>query len=592
VIGAWKKWSGILATSVERDFERKALPFLHLFWPAMIQTPPRSVWDAKGIDLLVWSDTEPLPCAVQCKGFSVHSIGDDQIRQTLGSIEAFRRSGAKVDTYLIVHNRDGKNRKFSDLVEKQLTALVSAGLAKRAELWHRHEILDQAHDKLREIIVSEVHSYSQTLLDQFQSRFRFGHLYKTSVPVVEKTLRFKRFQPCEVIVEKPKKHRSISTLIASASRARWTLLAGRFGTGKTTSALHAAAGSSLATLVISCGALPSETHKLNSTNLLLQESLKIVRLLDDVDPIEREVIYELAGTTIARLLRGPSPQYLLIFDGLDENRLYSTLHGMQWLSNQLAELRCPVVLTTRIEHLHAMFGDFSLAFEELSWRSSTKSANLFELEAWEDEDLIKFVTQVRDETTGRERGQLDELLNKLGTPAAGLFYGDLPSNPLFLQFILEDVVSEGMRKSSRIELIDRWCRRKLLRDRSVSGRSAVSEAMDGLDAVGRMLRVMENVAYEMTAVSGASVTLAESTTSSAMVDVTRSVFGERADALPILLNSLLMPIGPRGSNLQITFAFRILHEYFLARYIHREGLSDTNYPDPVRAFVTEMRSAS
>jgi hypothetical protein len=592
VIGAWKKWSGILATSVERDFERKVLPFLHLFWPGMIQTPAKSAWDAKGIDLLVWSDTEPLPCVVQCKGFAVHALGDDQLRQTLESIESFRRAGVRADTYLIVHNREGKNRKFTDLVEKQLQVLVSDGLVGRAELWDRHAVLDRAHDKLRETIIAQIHSYSQRLLDEFQSRFKFGHLYKPSVPVVEKTLRFKRFQPCEVTIEKPQEHRSVSALIISASRARWTLLAGRFGTGKTTSALHAAASSRLATLVIRCSALPPDTHKLNSTNMLLQESLKIVRLLDDIDPLEREIIYELAGTTMARLLRGPNPQYLLIFDGLDENRLYSSLHGMQWLSNQLAELRCPVVLTTRVEHLHVMFGDFSLAFEELSWRSSTKTGRLFELEAWDDDDVRAFVVQVRNETMGKERVLLDDLLHKLGTPAAKMLYGELPSNPLFLQFILEDIVSEGMQRSSRGELIDRWCRRKMLRDRSISERSSAGQGMDGLDAVERMLRVMENVAHEMTAIDGPWITLAESTTSAAVISVARSIFDERFDVLPILLNSLLMPVGPRGSNLQITFAFRILHEYFLARYVQREGLSDTYYPDTVRSFIAEERPSN
>lgn len=51
---AWRKWSGILATSTDRDFERKVLPFLRLFWPSLHQLPARGPWDAKGIDLLVW----------------------------------------------------------------------------------------------------------------------------------------------------------------------------------------------------------------------------------------------------------------------------------------------------------------------------------------------------------------------------------------------------------------------------------------------------------------------------------------------------------------------------------------------------------
>ena len=106
--GAWRKWSGILATATERDFERKVLPFLRLFWQFLQQLPARGPWDAKGIDLLVWADSGPFPCGVQCKGFQVQELGDDQIRQVIKSIKAFRESDAVCDTYLLIHNRDGK----------------------------------------------------------------------------------------------------------------------------------------------------------------------------------------------------------------------------------------------------------------------------------------------------------------------------------------------------------------------------------------------------------------------------------------------------------------------------------------------------
>jgi hypothetical protein len=590
LIGAWKKWSAILAASVERDFERKSLPFLHLFWPEMIQTPPRSAWDSKGIDLLVWAEDGPLPCAVQCKGFSVQAIGDDQVRQTIASLEAFRRSGVKAHTYLMVHNREGNNRKFGETVQRELKQLVENRLVEKAELWDRHTLINRCHGRLREIIVSEVHRYSRQLLEEFQSRFRFGHSYMPAVPITEKRLTFKRYLPCTMTTEKPAARRAIGTLITSASRARWTLLTGRFGAGKTSSALHAAVTSKRATLVIACSALPPHAHVISSTNTLLENSLKALRILDAFAPNERETIYEIGGTTLARLLRGPSPNFLLVFDGLDENRLYSNLEGMQRLSNQLAELQCPVVLTTRTEHLQAMFGDFSLAFEELSHRSSTKSARLFELEAWTDDDVREFVLQACNVAIGIEQQRLTEFLRKVGTPSAKSLYGDLPWSPLFLQFILEDILSEGMQKSNRADLIDRWCKRKILRDRSVGVRTSLGEQLDSLDFVDRMIRMMEDIANEMTVKTGTLVSLAESIGSEAVLATARRVFNDdKLDVLPVLLNSLLMPVGLRGgSSLQITFAFRILHEYFLARYLHREQKDAAGYADSVRSFMEEV----
>lgn len=592
VTGAWNKWSANLATSVERDFERKAMPFLHLFWPGLVQTPARSAWDAKGIDLLVWSDSDTIPCAVQCKGFTVQDIGDDQLRQTLDSIETFRHSGVKVVMYLVVHNRDGKNRKFAEAVEDNLRLLVRGGQARQAELWDRQKLLSRADAKLQETITAKVHGYSSRILAEFQARFKFGRLYKAFVPVTEKSLRFERFAPCKIAVVKPRKRRSINNLITFAPRVRWTLLAGRFGAGKTTSALHAAAGSTLAAMVVPCSALPAGVHDISSTNALLEQSMKALQLLDDLDPLDRDTIYEVGGTTMARLLRGPKPQYLLILDGLDENRLYSSLPGMQLLSNQLADLECPVVLTTRVEHLHAMFGDFSIAFEELSWRSSTKVAKLFELESWDNEDVRKFVLQVRNGTVGKERRLLDDLLDALKTSSARTLYGELPSNPLFLQFILEDVVSEGLRTSNRSELIDRWSRRKLMRDRSVSSRSSMNNRMDTLEFVERMLRLMELVASRMTATEDSAINLVESISSDAVVEEARGLFGREIEVLPIVLNSLLMPVGPRAQDLQITFAFRVLHEYFLARHITSERIPDSTYPNSVRSFVSEMKLQS
>jgi hypothetical protein len=44
-----------------------------------------------------------------------------------------------------------------------------------------------------------------------------------------------------------------------------------------------------------------------------------------------------------------------VIDGLDENRLYGRAEGIRQLSNELAEVGCPVILTTRREHLDSTF---------------------------------------------------------------------------------------------------------------------------------------------------------------------------------------------------------------------------------------------
>jgi len=47
----------------------------------------------------------------------------------------------------------------------------------------------------------------------------------------------------------------------------------------------------------------------------------------------------------------------LIIDGLDESRTYASARGMTQLTNELAELRCPVVLVTRKSHFDSTFGN-------------------------------------------------------------------------------------------------------------------------------------------------------------------------------------------------------------------------------------------
>lgn len=73
---------GELASSDSREFERGVLPILRLAWPDAIPPPALNWLDQAGIDIMIWSDAQPFPLLVQCKGFKVaeEEMGKSQIR--------------------------------------------------------------------------------------------------------------------------------------------------------------------------------------------------------------------------------------------------------------------------------------------------------------------------------------------------------------------------------------------------------------------------------------------------------------------------------------------------------------------------------
>src|SRR5437870_4518609 len=123
----WKKHSGYLATAEEDEFERRLLPFLRLRWPLIVQAPRKRHWDARGIDLFVWSDSGALPIVVQAKGFKVRELGADQLRQVEESIDKFEKSDVQADMYLLVHNRDSRSEDFRRRVATRMERLVVSG---------------------------------------------------------------------------------------------------------------------------------------------------------------------------------------------------------------------------------------------------------------------------------------------------------------------------------------------------------------------------------------------------------------------------------------------------------------------------------
>jgi hypothetical protein len=104
---------------------------------------------------------------------------------------------------------------------------------------------------------------------------------------------------------------------------------------------------------------------------------------------------------------------------------------------------------------------------------------------------------------------------------------------------------------------------------------------------------MENVANIMTSKVGESYQLAEFVSSQCVKEEAKKLFEVSTDPiLAILLNSVLIAQSIRkGSILNVTFAYRIFHEYFLASYLVREKLRNNGYPNAVKSFYLDIKSS-
>jgi hypothetical protein len=588
-LGPWRRLKGSLCIAVEYDFQRKVLPLLRLFWPNLVEAPNRDAWDRKGIDLLDWVEEGPFPCAVQCKGFHVKELGRQQIAQVLKSIQAFRDSDADCREYIVLCNREGGSREFFDTVRAVLDGLVRDGRVEAADVWDINKFLSLAAQRIAKRLIEALRKESALRHSRLTSLFRFGRVHVRDVPVQEEKLHFRRYQPCLLEPDGEGRTCDVASELVRQADARWTLLTGVFGTGKTTTSLHAVLDSGKTIIYGACGGLDSE-RLASSTNALLTQLLSGTQAFDDFEDADRKVVEDLAGPTLGKLLRRDDSEYAILLDALDENVTYAHAQGLQRLSNQLSELKCPIVLTTRKEHFETLFGDFSLAFNELGEKNApARHARHLRLLPWTEIEVAEFVRRAMVEAEGQERSRLADLRASIEDGSGSSFYGDLLSNPLFVQFILEDVAAEGLRSRSRAQLVADWAARKIRRDLERRPTPAL-QALDAEEVVANMFGLMEDVAADLTQQEQGGVDLLDHLPASRVVEFASNRFGQvHPSCMDILLTSLLSPVSERRmAKLDIAFAFRALQEYFLASYLVRKGPLPAGYPESVRVFYGEL----
>jgi hypothetical protein len=446
---------------------------------------------------------------------------------------------------------------------------------------------------MQQLVEAMLLERSRELSVHFRSLFRFADCHVSEVPVSERHLIFKRGASPQVGQLQGPNIRNPTALLEQASGTKWVVLSGQFGAGKTTAALSAATSSRRRTVFVPCQAVPAAVFTAGTTSSLLTHIADELPALEHIPDEDRAAVAKIARTVVVYLLRKPKSELLFVLDGLDEHHVLATLSGLQRLSNQLAEFSCPVVLTTRREHLESMLGDFNAALSEIgSKHRSEREAQVLYLERWTNEQSLLVVESAASVVAGEERARLEELGRGLATGRHP--YGDLVLHPLFLQFILEDVAEGGVQAPTRAALIRAWVHRKIRRDRetwvpaAMAARQHVREGMDTEEFIDRMCAAMARVAFEMTVTEGETHELLESLPASRILEIVGAEFGP-VDLLPVLLNSVLTTLGPRrGRNVPIGFALRILQEYFLAAELTARKADTAGWPVTVRELAGEV----
>jgi len=594
----WKSKKNFLWNCIETEFQVEILPYLRILWPTMVQMRPKGKRDSCGIDLLFMQEDE-ISVVVQCKGFQVERLEAKQIRQSTDSIASFLESGLKTRQYIFIHNRDGRHRQYEDAVERSLKGLMEAGRVDSVSLWNLDTLPEVLAECIEKRIATALVRHTAYQKSRHERLFDFRRPTIEHLPAKESWVYFRRSQPCEIVDGYEHVTYPIATIPKDTNAARWTIITGVFGVGKTTVGLE------LATKYYEAKAVFVPCHVLSHDTLtrhpLLESILVSIGFLFDtedeesgscLDPRSRNILIELAGPVFKRMLNRPDNDYLLIFDALDENVLFSRLDYMEQFINSLSGLRCRIVISSRSELLKSMFGNFEMVFQEFTVRNSPKKPGcILELLLWRESHVIAFLNGL-DIKNNQVRQRIHALVNIVSRRDTSL-YGSLLSHPLFLSFIVEDVIDGGIQGTNQTALIDRWIRRKLNRDIKMLHRPSVNRHQDANQIISMMLNLMTNLAGEMLETESGEIQLRESVDQGQVLKLMRRMsISNDQGVLPVLLNTLLVPLEYSRVSLQyrlrLGFCLRVVQEYFLAQFMLANSLDPERYPREVRIMYYEL----
>ncbi len=588
---AWKQLSGEIGSATKFNFERLALSLLRLIWPELFRPPEGDQLDRAGVDLAAGLEGTHLACAIQCKGFSAaEELTRGNYRQIKASIDAFLASPFTCDDYVLFHNRDSRNKELTAAIEADLDRLVRAGKAARAKVWDRQTFNRDYSKEVRRHLTERLARHSERTLERMSRIFDFGDIYVPLVPVSEQRLTLVRGERPQIEPVAPAALREPAKLISNPSKTRWTLLMGLFGTGKSSAALRAAQHTNRLLIYTRCADMNARDGGVG-TNSLMESVIRSLALFEDFDADARARLVRLSGTLLRAALVDDENSALLILDGLDENRDYATPRGVMTLSSALAELRCPILFTTREEHFNSTFANYENLLEDHSTKGGARrDARLLRLEPWGNEQVGQFL-DLAAERAGLENDTLAQLKRRL--QAGDIFERELEllRHPLFLQMIAALAANGEQAGTTAAGVLDKWTYLKMSRDLEAD-RVLPADVYDARDFVAAMGQALQEVAGAMVEHRSDSTVLTETVSEEVATEAVAKSFPSHAQNLLTATSaSLLIPTGPRaGERSQLMFSHRIFQEYYLARHLVATGAEFWNYPSEVVELFNQLLS--
>lgn len=581
---AWRQLNSAMHAATGRDFERLLLQVLRSIWPGLISPRGLTAYDSAGCDLIEQSVDERLTVAIQCKGFfATEGVGESQLEQILQSTRKFAESPLQCDVFVLVHNRDGRNREATAAINQALDALVSSGKAGSYRHWDRIQCLKAIEERLRAMLSERLSEQTAGFLAQMDALFEDGGEYVARLPVRSGRLLLRRGARPEVIYHQPASDEGINLAdeLGASRSHKWSLLVGLFGAGKTSCVLHAAKARPHEVVYVAAANLEPRRGEVG-TNVLMSRIAEALHLFDDYDVDERTLFQKLAGPVLRGLLSDDNTPNILIIDALDENRSLHSAEDITRFASTLAELRCRVVLTTREEHFLATFGNYDHLFSELSYKGGgLNDIALHELRPWSMSQIRELV-----ESALRHRPENRALSAFLGDLEAGETNGwpaELLAHPFFLRMIIELVAAGGSPTPSKADLLDRWSWLKLTRDLR-SGRATCVPVTDRDDYISKMEALMIGVAGEMVESEDDSIRLTETISSSRVLEIASEVVGQAChDLAAAIAVTFLSPVTMKfRGDVPVRFTHRAFQEFYLAKALDAKGEDSSAYPETVR----------
>jgi hypothetical protein len=587
----WMQLSGQLTAAVDRDFELAALPLLRAFWPGLVRPRGMGKMDRAGIDLVAYGTEDAIEAVVQCKGlFAAEGIEDGQVPAIEASIEAFYKSPLKTHDYVLLHNRDGRNRVAAARVDQALATLVTAGKAQRVRQWDRHTFLQALARRLRELVAERVREQSDATLREMEGLFTFGRKFIPNVPIKERELVITRGVGSRMRnVRLSRLAGNIAELLGGMKGRDWTLLIGLFGAGKTTAALHAAALHPDKVLYVYGGSIEPQGDT-GGTNMLMSRILETLSVFADFEDQERAIFLRLGGPVLRSLLSANNANEVLIIDALDENKRLSSPAEITVFASSLAELNCPIIITTRQEHFRATFGNYEHLFEELSTKRGREwSIRLVELESWMKSQVVEFIEAACAEAPNNPGLQV--LARDVARDRQNAWGPDLLRHPLFLRMVVELAAEGEVPQQSQAVTLARWTRAKLKRDLRAN-RALPVEVRDRDAFLEEMEQLMTQVAARMVQREDSEIALTDSLMSDEVLTLAQTILKvDRLELSTALAVTLLMPASVRFlKTVPIRFIHRVFQEYYLALHLSRTGEDSSRYPETVKRLVKELKA--